>query len=349
MADEKDSGVGDVLAALAGPVVGAVGNIGLGALSRSWEQEDWSHRTSVLNKLARENAEMEPLLKVRGMKLAGLNPALANGGSFSGLAPAQGSTSASPLSMQSPDFSKLAQNSLIEAQTRNLESQTRSKNIENKREIDKDLSANAQFRAQLENWLKTEPEDSDKYASAKWLLAQDSVFSLGSIEGSERAMQWREAYSRTTANEVGNKFAQLVSEAKIKGQVPEVLAKLDHWQLKKLGVDLAEAQTRILALGLGMDETKANINKIIAETANIIEDTDLKHFQSFAKLVRSGEGLNAALVFLDHGMMALASNLPIASTNFAMRKMAGRLAPTTEKYFKGLTKFDSNSSVKPKF
>lgn len=172
----------------------------------------------------------------------------------------------------------------------------------------------------MENWLKTEPEDSDKYASAKWLLAQDSVFSLGSIEGSERAMQWREAYSRTTANEVGNKFAELVSKAKINGGVPDVLAKLDHWQLKKLGVDLAEAQTRILALGLGMDETKANINKIIAETANIIEDTDLKHFQSFAKLVRSGEGLNAALVFLDHGMMALASNLPIASTNFAMRK-----------------------------
>lgn len=168
----------DVLAALAGPVVGAVGNIGLGALSRSWEQEDWKNRTAVMNQYARENAVLDPVLKVRGMQLAGLNPALANGGSFSGLAPAQGTTSSTPLSMESPDFSKLAQNSLLEAQAKNLESQTRGKDIENKREIDKDLSANAQFRAQLENWLKTEPEDSDKYASAKWLLAQDSVFLL---------------------------------------------------------------------------------------------------------------------------------------------------------------------------
>lgn len=336
--------MGKILEALAGTAFETLGSLGLGAIGRSWSNSDWSQQTSALNAIARQNALDTPSLNVQGLKKAGLNPALANAGAMTPLATSQAPKGSYPMQVGALD---LVQAKLSDSESKNLEADTRLKNIEADRKLDEDLSANAQFRATLEGWLDS--DDADKKASAQWLMAQDDVFSVGSLEGSKRAQEWREAYSRTTANAIGHEFARMVTEEKIKGNVPEVLANLDKWQLSKLGAELAEIQSRTLAIGLGMDVDKANIRKLVAETANIIEDTGLKHYSSFAKLVSSGEGLAAAAVFLQNAAMATAGMLPVAGMGTLGRLASRHAAPTTQKAFKGLTKFDSNSSVKPRF
>lgn len=323
----------DVLKAIAGPVVSTAGGIATAALGRSWSNEDWKNQTRILNEQAIANAKNSPLYLVEGLRKAGLNPALAAQGGYTP-APVQ----SAPKSVYSMPVTPidLANVKLAKAQADNLDADTRAKDIENKRRTDEDITANAQFRAQLDYYLQHEPKDSDKYLAAQWLMAQDAEFSSGSIKGSAEALELRQKFSEIPTKELAMEFERQVIAAKLKGEVPEVLARLDKAQLAKLGSELAEIQTRVLALGVGMEKDKADIQRIVAETANILEDTDLKHYSDFTKLVANGEGVAAAAKFLDNSAAAILGGLTFGGIGVAGKVLDRRLAPTSKKAFDNL-------------
>lgn len=316
--------------AIISPLATTLGNVGLTALGRHWANEDWKEQQSILNAQAAQNQVAAPSRIVEGLERAGLNPALASTGTFqpaaTPLAPkSQYNMQASPL--------ELANTRLVQAQAEKTAAEATNVDIQNKRATDADISANAQFRSDLMAVIKNpESSDTDKRA-AKMLLNTNDVFSLGSLEGTAKAQEFRKILSEVNRDTVVNKFVELVHKEKLHNESAKYLSQMDYWTLRRTVGEYYRIQQEILNLGIAADLDKAQIHKVTAETAQIIQDTDLATYHSVAKAFMDGHYAKGSLILFEKAAMAAAGMMPLTAVGTVGRLASGRSAPTTQKAF----------------
>lgn len=206
------------------------------------------------NALLRENNRSAASDYVTGLKLAGLNPALAHSGNFSPAQPSQGSVSSGGASASPVDFASVAQMlssaKLADAEAAKASEDARSVKISN----DNAESANKAVSSRLSSMAseilrnaKDKPRDSVNLAVD--ILQNQDLLNRGYVQGLGDYLSWRRNHSKASQEQVENAFWQDVwTQRNSDSSIASAVADLPAWEKEKLFKELEYTTTQIARL-----------------------------------------------------------------------------------------------------
>ena len=206
-----------------------------------------------------------------GLIQAGLNPALAVEGRFSGnagssvpLQAAQGQK-IDPL-MANQLANDAAQRDLLKAKTENQE-------IVNTRMNDEDSTYDMNLRTWIDGQLKRQDISDDYRKMLESMRGNVAPFSKGSFDGLSSAVELTPKMYEQIERKVSAEYQTKILDVKNSLKSYEWVARMDMAQFEKLVADTAQIQmnTALLAAKTGM--TQAEVNKLNAETSKLAAET----------------------------------------------------------------------------
>lgn len=302
----------------------------IGGTVLQWQHDKAMQRQSVkgsaylndqMARLSRDARQTSAMDMVTGLRAAGLNPALAQGGSFGsvssgGSAPAP-STSAAPaprgqmgqLALESLKYSE-SERELMAAQTENINAEAESKRLDNANKQGANRVSAEVLRTELENVKANSSEYSSDFMWASAVLRSGELNS-GSLSAFVNVM---DAVPRITAANyeiVANKLAQMYSDIKygaLSGdseqakRTRQLLGQVDYEQARQIRetTDNIVAQTALLVSEMSkndkneelMEKQKELIDKQIEQLGVLIRAT---HHKDLVAMYEDGEYLSASL------------------------------------------------------
>lgn len=206
-----------------------------------------------------------------GLMAAGLSPALASEGRFSGVV----GNSAPLQAAQGQKIDPLAMSELMNQKTQRelMEEERRNKAIINDRMEDENATYDVNLRSWIDNQLKCDDIGED-YRS--WLTAmRDNArsYSKGTYDAFSAYVELPAKIQQKVLEKANAEFQTQVIDAKQKLQSYEWIARMDFAQWQRLVFDSAQIQvnTSLLAAKTGL--TRHEANKLMAETKKLIEET----------------------------------------------------------------------------
>lgn len=265
--------------AISEALIGAAASIGTAALSRKWAQQDFKRNQGILYAQAQAAERNSAQNRVAGAKMAGLSPALMNGGNFTPVSTPTAPMLASNIDVAAGAGAGLAaaqQSELIEAQKENIQAQT------NKLESETDdTNIDVQRKKSADEWTarflkNVYPKD---YATFKKEHPNEepdiSYFTArkGFVDALVRDSEANMQISQNKFDEyvadlkrADSEIAMAVAELPLNAQM-ELFSRVDH--LNAL-VQLTNAKT-----DLTEDERKkitAEISNLTARTADVLTE-----------------------------------------------------------------------------
>lgn len=243
------------------------------------------------NDLLRENNRNAASDYVSGLKLAGLNPALAHAGNFSPAQPSQGNVSSGGAEMPPIDVASLvtassnakvanaqarnleAQNDLIKAQTHNVQADTNNKNASLRGleadsgskliDYNRKREADAQARRNMLYFAQSIIDDYEDYSDSEVsfaysLLRNKELLNSGTLDGLNAFVNYRRNYSTADKELAVNAFERSLADLKNSNGVASKIYDMD-------------VQNRELLL--------RQVQKVAEEIAKIRSDTELSKEQ----------------------------------------------------------------------
>lgn len=270
---------------------------------------------SHMARLSREARISGPSDLVAGLKMAGLNPALADGSSFASTSSGGGAGVAAPSSSagrESSSMGKLAleatryqesERALMDAQRRNLEAQARSTEIDNSNKNDANVVAKNLLNEHLNFWIV----DKDTPASVKtWaqLLLDSGNLSTGTIDAMSKAFDNLPKLTESQAKELRNKLETAFSGSQYQKftdstdpeskAIRDSIARLPGEQAKQLELsnEKLRADTALLVLMAATENVKP---ELLRKQKELVEE-QIKHV---GELINSTHNENLTQLWTD--------------------------------------------------
>lgn len=259
------------------------------------------------NDLLRENNRNAASDYVTGLKLAGLNPALAHAGNFSPAQPSQGNVSPGGAEVPPVDIASLvtassnakvanaqarnleAQNSLIKAQTQNVQADTNNKNaglrgveadsdsklleLKRKREADAQAKRNMLYFAQS---VIDEYEDysDSEVAFAYSLLRNKDLLNSGTLDGLNAFVSYRRNYSSADKELAVNAFERSLADLKNSSGLASKIYDMDVHNRELLLRQVQKVAEEIAKIRADTDLSKEQKKKVIQEANRASVDAE---------------------------------------------------------------------------
>lgn len=260
---------------------------------------------SHMAQLQREARINGPSDLVAGLRMAGLNPALASGDSFASTSSGGGAGVAAPsagASRESTSMGRLAldalryqisERGLMDAQSRKMNADAESVEIDNKNKKDANLAAQKLLDEHLNFWIV----DKDTPASVKtWaqLLLDSGNLSTGTLDAMSKAFDNLPKLTESQAKELRNKLETAFSQAqftKFTESTPEsqairdAVASLPGEQAKniELSNQKLRADTALLVLMASTEKVKP---ELLEEQKKLVSE-QIKHVGELVKSVHN--------------------------------------------------------------
>lgn len=259
------------------------------------------------NDLLRENNRNAASDYVTGLKLAGLNPALAHAGNFSPAQPSQGNVSSGGAEMPPVDIASLvtassnakvanaqarnleAQNDLIKAQVQNVHADTNNKNASfrgveaesgsklidynRKRESDAQAKRNMLYFAQS---IINEYEDysDSEIEFAYSLLRNKDLLNTGTLDGLNAFVNYRRNYSTADKELAVNAFERSLADLKNSNGVASKIYDMDVQNRELLLRQVQKVAEEISKIRADTDLSKEQKKKVIQEANRASVDAE---------------------------------------------------------------------------
>lgn len=259
------------------------------------------------NDLLRENNRNAASDYVTGLKLAGLNPALAHSGNFSPAQPSQGNVSSGGAEMPPVDIASLVtassnakvanaqarnletQNDLIKAQVQNVQADTNNKNaglpgvqadsdsklieLKRKRESDAQARRNMLYFAQS---IIDEYEDySDSEVDfAYTLLRNKDLLNTGTLDGLNAFVNYRRNYSSADKELAVNAFERSLADLKNSSGLASKIYDMDVHNRELLLRQVQKVAEEIGKIRSDTDLSKEQKKKVIEDAKRASADAE---------------------------------------------------------------------------
>lgn len=259
------------------------------------------------NDLLRENNRNAASDYVTGLKLAGLNPALAHAGNFSPAQPSQGNVSSGGADVPPVDIASLvtassnakvasaqarnleAQNDLIKAQAQNVQADTNNKNASlrgveadsgsklidynRKRETDAQARRNMLYFAQS---IIDEYEDysDSEVAFAYSLLRNKDLLNSGTLDGLNAFVNYRRNYSSADKELAVNAFERALADLKNSSGLASKIYDMDVHNRELLLRQVQKVAEEIGKIRADTDLSKEQKQKVIQDAKRASADAE---------------------------------------------------------------------------
>lgn len=214
---------------------------------------------------------------VQSYKMAGLNPALLEGGSFSPSIGSSPSVNHSAPQMSAPDIAAL---NLSDANARLANAEADKAETEANRMKHEDNGANSVLKSTAERILNDSAHPLSDNDRAYWESVKTSAekgnFNLGDVQSQHNLENLIQNHSKTFDEVYSKLYSEKLMKAYLAGNVPETMAKMKEGEFKQLALTLGKisAETQKLNSDMSLNvakqrEIEANIQKLLAEAKSI--------------------------------------------------------------------------------
>lgn len=259
-----------------------------------------------MNQQAQRNS---PLNTLAGIRAAGMNPALASGGSFS--AP---QTNALPVSQsQIPNFMEMAkiqqEQKLVDAQANLLNAQATGVNRKNKIELDEDLSFNSGLRGFLEQQAGSDSPNAPIYRS---VLESNDVFSSGTYSGLDKVLSLIGKNDDSVIRGISASLQKKVLELQNTNDFAKILADIPRREQARALADLSKVYAEVFKLSTDARVSEETIKQVVAETSKTLVDMNADYHKDFVGMVKNKDYFGAFMSLGYSALNAAASGAPYA-------------------------------------
>lgn len=245
-----------------------------------------------------------------GLMAAGLSPALASEGRFSGVV----GNSAPLQAAQGQKIDPLTMSELMNQKTQRelMDEERRNKEIINDRMSDE----NATYDVNLRNWVDSQlkREDiNDDYRS--WLEAMrdnSQSYSKGTYDALSSYVELPAKIQQKVLEKADAEFKTEVLDAKQKLQSYKWIAAMDYAQWERLVSDSAQIQMNTSLLSAKVGLTRHEANKLMAETQKLIEETKLISNNNVVELWTNQEWKKLMAYYGDKGIASAIDMIGVA-------------------------------------
>lgn len=263
--------------ALIGLAAGAM-NIGASAYMQDRQNEQTRANMHLASNMSMDNVEAQPIRLVRGLKNAGLNPALASQSGFSSPSvsshPGAAAPSVSPFSVEA--VQAYNQSKLADAEARKVNAEASALETRNRRELDEDLT----YDANIVSYLK---QSNSPYAKA--LLSTGEMFSKGTFDSIKQFEDFKTALDEADTKRLANEVSRLVATAqKNSPYYSAALADLPYRQVNQIIYATLKLQQESANLVQERDVNDARIKEIMTNIALMSAGIDEKNFNNVVRL-----------------------------------------------------------------
>lgn len=259
------------------------------------------------NDLLRENNRSAASDYVTGLKLAGLNPALAHAGNFSPAQPSQGNVSSGGAEMPPVDIASLvtassnakvadaqarnleAQNSLIKAQAQNVQADTNNKNASLRGveaesgskliDYNRKRESDAQARRNMLYFAQSIIDEYDDYSDSEVdfaysLLRNKDLLNSGTLDGLNAFVNYRRNYSVADKELAVNAFERSVADLKNSNGVASKIYDMDVHNRELLFRQVQKVAEEISKIRADTDLSKEQKKKVVQEANRASVDAE---------------------------------------------------------------------------
>lgn len=263
--------------ALIGLAGGAM-NIGASSYLQDKQNEQTRQNMRLASEMSMDNIESQPSRLVRGLKNAGLNPALASQSGFSSPSvsshPGASAPSVSPFSLEA--VQAFNQFKLADAESRKVNAEASAIETRNRRELDEDLTYDANIVAYLQ-------QSNSPYAQA--LLSTGEMFSKGTFDSIKQFEEFKQALDDADTRKLANEVSRLVATAqKNSPYYSSSLADLPYRQVQQIVYATLKLQEETANLIQERDVNDARIKEIMTNIALMSAGIDEKNFNNVVRL-----------------------------------------------------------------
>lgn len=288
------------------------------------------------NQQAQRNS---PLNTLSGIRAAGMNPALASGGSFS-----TPQTNALPVSQsQIPNFMEMAkiqqEQKLVDAQANLMNSQAIGNDLANA-----DRLAEQYFLGETaRQFMQDEIKSGSKYAPAyRAILANSQALSGGSAKALRYWNQFVNEKDAGEAQAIANEFVNEVYRNQKSNGAAKILATVPHRDLRRFAMDMVKMNAETANLNAGTNLTQSQIKEVAAHTYEMLTSADWQYHKDFAAMWKNEDFSTAAAALFSSAVNAAATGAGLyvgaKGLGAAGRFASGRMAPTSKKGFDAIFK-----------
>lgn len=317
--------------------------------------------------LARQARQESALDQVVGLRAAGLNPALAQGGSFGSVssggsvsAPSSGSSSTphgnlGGLALESIRYAESERN-LMAAQARKLNADAVNTEIENSNRQGENFVSEQVLRSELEHIQSNSPEYSSEFMWSSALLKAEH-FNAGHLRGFMAAMDAVPKVTEANYLEVANKLAKMYSDVKLTAlqgdneqarRRRDLLANVDAEQARQIRETTDNIAANTMLLVAEMARTDKNVELIDKQKAYIDKQMELlgtqiraTHHSDLIAMYEDGEYMNTALGFA----FQVAPGMIQGATTAGTFGLAQRFANGAKRSAKSVPQVPQNETV----
>lgn len=284
------------MSVLSDMAVDFVGDVGKSLIGNAITQKDYRKNTG-MNFMYSQRAQREaPSNLVRGLKMAGLSPALATDGAFS---PASGN--AAPLGTMPLAPTDIATIRLTNAEARKSQAQAESLELENANKRNANLTAETFIKGFIGDWLASPSlSENTRFYLEKLQRDSENVGALSVVKDMIDSVDKKVLYD---ADKMESMVRQAVSARQL-GTIGESydivkdMAELPSKQWAQLHALALQALQQAENLKSGTALTEENIKLSKAQQAQLREVTAQMRDQNIKQFVDKGEYGNALLALL---------------------------------------------------
>jgi hypothetical protein len=206
-----------------------------------------------------------------GLIQAGLNPALATEGRFSGVAGA----SAPLQTAQGQKIDPLTANQLANDATQRdlLKAKTENQEIINTRMNDEDSTFDLNLRTWIDGQLKRQDISEDYRKMLESMRGNVAPYSKGSFDGLSASIELTPKMYEQIERKVNAEYQTKILDVKNSLKSYEWVARMDMAQFEKLVADTAQIQMNTALLSAKTGLTQHEANKLNAETSKLVAET----------------------------------------------------------------------------
>lgn len=277
-----------------------------------------------------------------GLIQAGLNPALATEGKFSGVVGA----SAPLQSAQGQKIDPLTANQLANdaAQRDLLKAKTENQEIVNTRMNDEDSTYDLNLRTWIDGQLKRQDISEDYRKMLESMRGNVAPYSKGSFDGLFSSIELTPKMYEQIQRKVNAEYQTKILDTKNRLKSYEWVARMDMAQFEKLVADTAQIQMNTALLSAKTGLTQSEANKLNAETQKLIAEAMSISDGNVVELWTQGEWKK---LIAHYGDTFISSAIDVVGVA-GKAKIAGRATKRfTDSLAKGLQNAQKYSS--PKF